>query len=161
MLCLYYSLVQPHLLYGLTVRGSTSPTSSQKQLQLLQNNAVRAVVECRKCDHISLSYKNLNMLKVHDLCKLEIASLMYLYEKSRLATTFIKFIKPSDVHLYTTRSNQELKYYIPRFRLVRFQKSFTCTGVKIWNTIEKKLKQLSYSKFRNTYKAILSEAYNT
>ena len=27
MLCLYYTLVQPHLLYGLTVWGSTSPTS--------------------------------------------------------------------------------------------------------------------------------------
>ena len=45
MLCLYYTLVQPHLLYSLTVWGSTSPTSSQKQLQFLQNNAVRAIVE--------------------------------------------------------------------------------------------------------------------
>ena len=162
MLSLYYTLVQPHLLYGLTVWGSTSPRSSQKQLQLLQNNAVRAIVGCRKCDHISLSYKNLNILKVHDLCKLEIASLMYLYEKSRLPTTFNnKFIKPSEVHQHTTRSIQELKYYIPRFRLTRFQKSFTYTGVKIWNNIEKKLKQLSYSKFRNTYKALLSDAYNT
>ena len=87
---------------------------------------------------------------------------MYLYEKSRLSTTFNnKFIKPSEVHQHTARSNHELKYYIPRFRLVRFQKSFTYTGVKIWNNIEKKLKQLSYSKFRHTYKAILSEAYNT
>ena len=73
---------------------------------------------------------------------------MYLYEKSRLPTTFSnKFIKPSEVHQYTTRSNQELKHYIPRFRLVKFQKSFTYTSVKIWNNIEKKLKQLSHSKF--------------
>ena len=90
-------------------------------------------------------------MKVHDLSKLEIASLMYLYEKSRLPTTLNnKFIKLSEVHQYTIRSNQELKYYIPRFRLVRFKRSFTYTGVKIWNNIEKKLKQLSYSKFRNT-----------
>ena len=117
------------------------------------------MVGCRKCDRISLSYKNLNIWKVHDLCKLEIASFMYLYEKSRLPTTFNdKIIKPSEVHQYTTRSNPELKYYIPRFRLARFQKSFTYTSIKI-NHIEKKLKQLSYSKFRNTYKAILTEAY--
>ena len=124
---------------------------------------MRAIVECRKFEHISLSYKNLNILKVHDLCKLEIVSLMYLHEKSRLPTTFNnKFIKPSEVYLYTTRSNQELTYYIPRFRLVRFEKSFAYTGVKIWNNIEKKLKQqFSYSQFPNTYKAILSEAYNT
>ena len=57
MMCLYYTLVQPHLLYGLSITmwGSTSPSSSQKQLQLLQNNAVGAIVGCRKCDHISLS----------------------------------------------------------------------------------------------------------
>ena len=56
-----------------------------------------------------------------------------------------RLIKPSEVHQFITQSNQELKYYIPRFRLVGFQKSFTYTSVEIWNNIEKKLKQLSYA----------------
>ena len=41
---LYYALIQPHLLYGLAIWGCTFPCDAQKQLQILQNNAIRAIV---------------------------------------------------------------------------------------------------------------------
>ena len=52
MTTLYHALIQPHLLYGLAIWGSPVFCDAQKQLQILQNNAVRAIVGSRKYDHV-------------------------------------------------------------------------------------------------------------
>ena len=70
MVTLYYALIQPHLLHGLAIWGATFPYDAQKQVQVLQNNAIRVIVGSRKYDLATSSYKNLNILKIHDLCKL-------------------------------------------------------------------------------------------
>ena len=69
MTTLYHALIQPHLLYGLAIWGSPVFCDAQKQLQIQQNNAVRAIVGSRKYDHVTSSYKNRKILKIHDLCK--------------------------------------------------------------------------------------------
>ena len=61
----------------------------QKRLQLIQNNAIRAITWRRKYDHISSSNQDLGVVKIPDLCKVEIASLMYKVQKSNLFLTFI------------------------------------------------------------------------
>ena len=133
---------------------------AQKQLQILQNNAVRAIVGSRKYDHVTFSYKNLKILKIHDLCKLEIATLMHKYDTSKLPLAFDgHFVKSSNIHRYSTRSSQNHTYYIPKFRLVRLQKSFRYTGVKIWNNIEKEIKLQTISKFCKNYKNFLFQEY--
>ena len=57
------------------------------------------------------------------------------------------FTTPSNVHYYSTRSKLQLRFYVPKFRLVRFQKSFKYRGVKIWNSIEQDIKTLPLKKF--------------
>jgi len=49
------------------------PSGFQKSLQLAQNNAIRAIVTAKKFDRVTCSFKKLNILKFHNLCKLEIA----------------------------------------------------------------------------------------
>ena len=98
---LYHALIQPHLLYGLAIWGSPVFCDAQKQLQILQNNAVRAIVGRRKYDHVTSSYKNLKILKIHDLCKLEIATLMHKYDNSKLPSAFDDhFVNSSNIHYY-------------------------------------------------------------
>ena len=125
--------------------------SLEDYVQDVKLNMIYRITKFRTFEHVVKFLPHENLTLISNMSK--ISRTVY----------FISFTEciSSEVHQYTTRSNQELKYYIPRFRLVRFQKSFTYTGIKIWNNTEKKLKQLFYSKFRNTYKAILSEAYNT
>ena len=133
MLDLCHALFQPHLLYGLSVWGSTFPYSAQQRLQLIQNNAIRAITGKRKFNHISSSYQDLGVLKISDLCKAEIASLTYKLQNSNLHITFNnKFTKPFIVHKYSIRSNQQLTYYISRFRSVRLQRSFIYSAVKLF-----------------------------
>ena len=157
---LYHPLIQPHLLYGLAIWGSPVFCDAQKQLQILQNNAVRAIVGSKKYDHVTSSYKNLKILKIHDLCELEIATLMHKYDNSKLPSAFDgHFVKSSNIHRHSTRSNQNHTYYIPKFRLARLQKSFRYTGVKIWNNIENKIKLHTISKFCKNYKNLLFQEY--
>ena len=60
------------LLHELAIWSSIFPCDAQKQLQILQNNTIRTIVGMRKYDHVISSYKNLMILKIHDICKLEI-----------------------------------------------------------------------------------------
>jgi len=53
LLNLYYALIYPHLLCGLIVWGFIVPCVSQQNLQLLQNNAVRAITGIKKYEHIT------------------------------------------------------------------------------------------------------------
>ena len=157
---LYFALIHSNVLYGLSIWGSVAPSSAQRNLQLIQNNAIRAICGSNKFDHVTPLFRKLEILKIHDLCKFEIAKLMFLYTQTRLPLSFKTFFrKSSTVHSYKTRSSDKLFYYTPRFRLVRFQKSFKYRGTKIWNNLPKQLKTLNFKKFQKNYKTELLEKY--
>ena len=50
--------------------------------------AIRAIGGSRKYDHVTSSYKFFMILKIHDLCKLEITTLMHKYDKLKLPSAF-------------------------------------------------------------------------
>ena len=58
---LYNALIKPHLLYGLVIWGSTDPCTTQQPLQLLQNNAARAITGISRFEHITSSFGRLNI----------------------------------------------------------------------------------------------------
>ena len=160
LLNLYNALIKPHLLYGLVIWGSTDPCTTQQPLQLLQNNAVRAITGISRFEHITPSFRRLDIFKIHDLCKIEIAFNMHKFKNDKLPDTFQNyFTLPSNVHQNSTRSKLQQTFYVLKFRLVRFQKSFRRRGVKIWNSIEQDLKTLSLKKFCKKYKNILLQSY--
>ena len=75
LLQLYYALVHPHLLYGLSVWGSTYPSYFAK-LSTLQNKAVK-IVGGKIFDRVTPFYTKLNIPKLQDLYTVEIAKLTY------------------------------------------------------------------------------------
>ena len=89
MLNLNQALFQPHLLYGLSVWGSTFPYGTQKRLQLIQNNAIRSITGRRKYDHYFFVLLRPGRSKNPDLCKVKIAILMYKLQKSNLSSPSI------------------------------------------------------------------------
>ena len=112
LISLYHAFVHSQLLYGIVTWGPSVLSNNLNQLQLLQNNSIRAIVGMKKSQHITSFYRDL-----------EITFNNY-------------FLTSAAVHNYYTRSYHSLKYYIPKYRLVRLQKSYKYTGVKIWNNIE-------------------------
>ena len=118
LLNLYNALIKPHLLYGLVIWGSTDLCTIQQPLQLLQNNAVRAITGISRFEHITPSFRRLDILKIHDLCNIEIALNMHEFKNDKLPDTFQNyFTLPSNVHHYSTRSKFQLTFLCPKIPL--------------------------------------------
>ena len=93
----------------------TVSSNTLNQLQLLQNNSIRAIVGLKKSQHITSSYHDLEILKIKDLCYFETVKLMFLYYYSRLPITFDNyFVTSAAVHNFSNKSYHSLKYYIPK-----------------------------------------------
>ena len=76
LLMLYYSIVYPHILYGIIIWGSTS-TSHLNNLQLIQNKAVRAICSLNWREHVTPCFHRLKILKIKDVAKMEIAKFVH------------------------------------------------------------------------------------
>ena len=66
LLVLYYSMIHPHLQYGITIWGNTYK-KYLKRLKTLQNKAVKVLGGGRWQDHASAFHSWLNSLKLKDL----------------------------------------------------------------------------------------------
>ena len=87
MLLLYYVLIQTHILYSITLWGSTCSTYKNK-LKTLQNSAIRAKTKARNMQRISSNYLKCGILKIDDLYKFITAKLMFQYTKNDLPKPF-------------------------------------------------------------------------
>ena len=68
---LYYSLIYSHIQYGIILWGTATYTR-QKEIVLRLNNIVWIMTWSRKFDHVSILYKQLKLLKLEDIYKLEL-----------------------------------------------------------------------------------------
>ena len=57
-LILYNAFVQSHLLYGIVTWKTSISSNTLNQLQLLQNNSIRAIIGLKKSQHITSSYRD-------------------------------------------------------------------------------------------------------
>ena len=158
---LCYSMIPPHLLYGIVIGRSTFKTY-QGKLSVLQNKALRIVAGGNWLDNTTQYYAKLNVLKLDNLYKFEIAKLMHQLVNNKLPPQFFLFFTPIKVvHTRTTSlASKEHGLYIPRFRTKRLQNSFKYQGVKIWNLIPENLQKLPFNRFKIKYKKYLLSTYD-
>ena len=157
---LYYALVHPHLTYCILIWGSTYK-SYLNTLQLSQNKAMRAITKQRWSDRITPIYRRLQVLKINDLYKLETAKFMHQFSDKALPASFEKyFTLTTFIHCHSTRTPERNDYFLPHFSATRLQHSIRFSGVKLWNSIRCKFKNLSLKKFILEYKLHLINQYN-
>ena len=101
---LYYSTFLAYLSYGLIIWGSTFKSYLNK-LSSLQNKVVRIICNGKWADHVSIFYKNLQILKLTDLFRLELATFTYKAKKKTIQMAFqpfffklLKFIRELQEH---------------------------------------------------------------
>ena len=105
LISLYYSILHPHLLYGIVIWASTFDTYKQR-LRALQNRAIRIITNARYTDFSNPLYFKLSILKLDDLFNYECAKLMHLSNNGRLPLHLnqqLNFKKVSTVHSNSTR----------------------------------------------------------
>ena len=79
LLTLRHSLVHVHLIYALPVWATTFPTYFIK-LKTLKNKAIQFITKTSPKERISQHYCRLQILKLDDLCKFEVAKLMHQFK---------------------------------------------------------------------------------
>ena len=134
------ALVISKLTYCSTVWSNTSATNIKK-LQLAQNFASKIITNSKKYDHATPSLRQLNWLPIKHLLIYRDTVMTYKC-MNNLAPTYLsdRFVKRSELHNRSTRNSGLLQ--IPLFRTATGQRSFLYRGVKIWNNLDNKLKQL-------------------
>ena len=141
MLC--YVLEHPHLTYGILIWGSTYK-SYLNTLQLLQNKAMRAITRQRSSNRITPIYCRLQVLKINDLYKPETAKFMRQFSNKPLPALFEKYFTCTTfVHCHSNRTSERNNNFLPHFSISRLLRSIRFSGVKIWNSIPCKFKNLS------------------
>ena len=155
LLMLYYSIVYPHILYGIIIWGSTC-TSHLNNLQLIQNKAVRAICSLNWCEHVTPCFHRLKILKIKDVAKMEIAKFVHQSINHSLPMYFqYYFHKVSMTHKRCTWSSSSDIYLT-----YRAQRSIKYQGSMTWNSIPAVIRCLKLKKFSQKYRVQLLTSHH-
>ena len=159
---LYYTLIQPFLTYGITIWGATYITHRNK-LFLLQKRVIRIISGSKYNDHTTPIFKNLKILKLDDIYKVQIARIIFQFKQNTLPHPIqMLFRLNRNLHNKVTRQNDDLN--VKKFRTTLATQSIIYTGPKIWNALPSNIKSLTIGTTKR-FAAILNhhliQEYNT
>ena len=151
---LYFSLVYPYLHYCIISWGSTYPTNLNR-LFLLQKRAVRIITKASFDAHTDPIFKELNLLKLHQIYSFQLGTFMFLYKKNSLPQSFTTFFPVvNQIHNYNTRT--AASFYIPSCRTKIRQFSIKYQGPTFFNKLNSDIcESSSLSRFKSKLKTYL------
>ena len=120
---LYYFMVHSRVHYGIILWGSTFH-STLRELEVRLNDIVRTMTGRRKFDHVSPLYKDLYLLKLQDIYKLELAKFMYQLSFNKLPKIIESaFSKIENIHnhntTHTQNMSQKICFYLECLKMLR------------------------------------------
>ena len=157
---LYYTLIHPHLSYGIIHWGKEHVTKLNK-LVVLQKKAIRAINKCKYNAHTNQMFHSMKILKLNEIYELQLATFMYKYINCLLPTQLNHlFILNRQLHDYHTRNRNNP--IIPIHRTELGKKCVAHMGPIIWNKIPENIRKTKTLKtFRNHFKLYLLERYQS
>ena len=130
---LYNTLILPYISYFTIVWGNCSNSLINKVF-ILQKRAIRVITSSPPRTSSKPLFKQYNILSIHDIFKLQIASFMYMYFNHQLPTLFSNlFTLNSNYHNYNTRHQSDIR--IPLFKYKLCRQSINLYGPKLWHSI--------------------------
>ena len=129
-------------------------------IKIRQNKALRLITFSPYDEHSTPLFRNLNILRLHDLVEYCIAVFMYKFKNDMLLYTFKHFLIPvNQVHKYNTRSATKDNYLLPKVRTNYGKFNIRFSGPVIWNSIDNSVKSTSLKKFRRSIKIKLLDSW--
>ena len=133
LLTVYFAIFQSHLNFGLSIWGQANEIYLQK-IRTIQNKVLRKITNADYDTHITDIYKQTNVLKLTDLFKTKIISLMWDFDHNTLPNSLNELFVCANEHRYETRIvNSGMMN--PEFRMAT-NKSFAYLGTKMLNEME-------------------------
>ena len=115
-------MVHSRVQYEIILWGSTFH-STLRELEVRLNDIVRTMTGRRKFDHVSPLYKNLSLLKLQIIYKLELAKFMYQFSFNKLPKIIESaFPKIENIHNHNTTHTQNTKF----FHLLKMLQKINC-----------------------------------
>ena len=141
---LYFSLIYPYLFYCVSVWASTYP-SNLKRLITLQKRVIRIMSRSAFDAHTDPLFKNLKILNLESIYKLQIGKFMYQYRSGLLPYSFNDmFLVTHQVHSSGTRSSEF--FYLPQCRtnIRKFSISFQGLNFLILLVLKFEMQQVPF-----------------
>ena len=93
-------------------------------------------------------FKNMELLKLEDIYKLELAKFMHRAESKSLPENFESyFTRIETMHSYNLRSIQNKTFYTKSTNTAKYRNWLTNSGVNLWKNISSEMKTLPYKSF--------------
>ena len=135
LLSVYSAIFQSHLNFGLSVWGQAHEVYLQK-IRTIQNKVMRKIANADYDTDITDIYKQTNVLKLTDLFKTKIMSLMWDFDHNILPISLNEFFSGSNDHQYETRTAESGMIQLnSNFRTAN-NKSFAFLGTKTLNEMK-------------------------
>ena len=132
LLILYFSLFHSYLSYGISIWASNY-NSEWKQVQILQNKAIRAICKLEPRQSVKAFLIRLKILNVARLREKKIGEILYKVSTNTTPESFISaFRRNGVIHQHDTRHASQLVTETRRLTSSGFSIKFT--GPKIWNS---------------------------
>ena len=159
---LYYSFIQPHLQYGLTVWGGCS-NQNKKRVIAIQKRSIRTVCKAYFNSHTEPRMKKLGILKFEDLYKQQCLVNVHDCVHENAPSPIKKLIQlECNVSRFNLRSNSQnpLNVTIPISKSRVSLQSFSMKGPSFWNSLSSELQGITRKlTFKNKIKRIRLDEY--
>jgi len=141
-------------------KWGTATNSVLRPLEVVHNNILRTITYNNYRCHITPVYKYLNILKLHNIYKLELAKLMHTFHHEMLPTSFKDlFQKTAEVHCHNTRYATNQNYFIQQVSTNAGKKTISNRGATLWANVDQQFKGQSHIAFSNQYRSFLLLQY--
>ena len=162
LLNIYRSLIQPYLLYGLSVWGRADKIH-RNNILCLQKRALRLMYFCDYKTHAIPFFISSNLLSLDLLYFKSVANLMHDISNNTSPPQIINlFNYQHNIHSHKTRSSTRANFFFKYSRLDKLNMSFSRNGVRIWNSLSNKIRQMPKARFkRNIHNMLLQKLIET
>ena len=151
-------MVYPYLQYCNIGWDSTYPTNLNR-IVTLQKRIIRILNNSKLDAHTDPLFKELQLLKFHDICKLQMGQLVFSWKDNLLPKYFYNmFVSNNQIHGYNKRNANTFRNPFCRTKLIQFSLRFQ--GPKLYNSLPEKVKNIaSVSIFVSRLKTFLRSDY--
>jgi len=145
---IYYSLVYPHFIYGISVWGGCY-TTTMKPLKVLQNRLMRAISGADYRSSAEPIYERFNLLKIEQICRYITGAYVF----KSLNSSHPSIFEPRNQSMHFTRESTLSLLTVPRVLTTHTSQSIRVAGPKIFNSIPSCIREsTSYNSFKLRYK---------
>ncbi len=157
---IYNALALPFLNYASVVWGQ-APVKSKYPVMLIQRQLIRNISSAEFLAHSTPLFKNLKLLKLNDIIKLNTCLLTYKIKNNMTPALVTEIIScnQSRTNRYNVRTNP-LNLCESPYMMEVPRRSISCSGVKLWNALPNEFKSLkSLNSLKKNLKMSLIDEY--